>query len=162
MVNYAWIKRILPTALTAIYLDATGAKDEMDLVEGLSNDWYHLYPHITIKIFQAAQAGDHAAGQVLHWAGEELGWLAVSVIRQIGMENEEVEVVQSGSVFEGGALINDPMRAVILKHAPKARLFRLDGPPVVGPVILGMQMAGIDPYPMRRKLIETAKEIVKG
>ena len=34
-VNYAWIKRIPPTKLTKIFLDATGAKDEIDLMEGL-------------------------------------------------------------------------------------------------------------------------------
>jgi N-acetylglucosamine kinase-like BadF-type ATPase len=161
MVNYAWIKRTPPTALTAIYLEATGAKDEMDLMEGLSNDWYHLFPYVAVKIVEAAQAGDDAARQVLHWAGEELGWVAVSVIRQIGMENDEVEVVKSRRIFEAGALITGPMHRAILQHAPKARLLRLDGPPVVGPVILAMQMAGIDPYPVRAKLIETAKRLVK-
>ena len=44
MVNHAWIKRIPPTALTKIYLETTGARDEMDLMEGLSNGQYHLLP----------------------------------------------------------------------------------------------------------------------
>ena len=35
-VNYAWIKRTPPTKLTQIFLEATGAKDEADLMEGLS------------------------------------------------------------------------------------------------------------------------------
>jgi N-acetylglucosamine kinase-like BadF-type ATPase len=161
MVNYAWIKRIPPTALTAIYLDATGARDELDLMEGLSNDYYHLFPFITIKIFEAAQSGDAAACEVVRWSGEELGWLAVSVARQIGMENDEVEIVQSGSVFEGGELLTEPMRQIIFEHIPKARLVRLDGPPVVGPVLLGMQMAGMDGYPSRQTLIQTAKEVVQ-
>ena len=34
-VNYAWMKRIPPTKLTEIFLEATGAKDEADLMEGL-------------------------------------------------------------------------------------------------------------------------------
>jgi N-acetylglucosamine kinase-like BadF-type ATPase len=161
MVNYAWIKRIPPTALTAIYFDATGAKDELDLMEGLSNDYYHLFPFITIRIFEAAQAGDAAACEVVRWSGEELGWLAVSVARQIGMEHDEVEIVQSGSVFEGGELLTEPMRQVIFEHVPKARLVRLDGPPVVGPVLLGMQKASVDGYPFRQTLIQTAKEIVQ-
>jgi hypothetical protein len=50
---------------------------------------------------------------------------------------------------------------IIRKYLPKANMIRLDGPPVVGPLMLGMQMAGIDPYPMRGRLIATAKEIVK-
>ncbi|MFZ5910422.1 MAG: N-acetylglucosamine kinase [Chloroflexota bacterium] len=161
MVNYAWIKRIPPTALTQVYLEATGAKDELDLMEGLSNNTYHLFPFIAVRIFEAAHAGDAAAREILQWAGQELGWLAVSVIRQIGMEKDEVEVVQSGSVFEGGPILTQPMREVILRHVPKARLTRLDGPPVVGPVLLGMKMAGLDGYPLRQTLIQTAKEIVQ-
>ena len=161
MVNYAWIKRIPATALTGIYLEATGAKDELDLMEGLSNDTYHLYPNIAVQIFEAARAGDTTAGELLQWAGEELGWLVVSVTRQIGMENEAVEIVQSGGVFDGGELITRPMSQVILQHVPKARITRLDGPPVVGPVLLGMQIAGVDGYPIREILIQTAKECVQ-
>jgi N-acetylglucosamine kinase-like BadF-type ATPase len=161
MVNYAWIKRIPPTALTAIYLEATGAKNELDLMEGLSNNYYHLFPFIAVKVFEAAQAGDQAAREVLSWAGEELGWLAVAVTRQIGMQQDEVEIVQSGSVFEGGELLTQPMCQVILEHMPQARITRLDGPPVVGPVLLGMQMAGVDGYPVRHMLIQTAKELVQ-
>jgi N-acetylglucosamine kinase-like BadF-type ATPase len=161
MVNYAWIKRIPPTTLTAIYLDATGAKDELDLMEGLSNEQYHLFPYIAIKVFEVARAGDEAALEVVHWAGQELGWLAVSVARQIGMENDEVEIVQSGSVFDGGELLTKPMRRVIFQHVPQARITRLDGPPVVGPVLLGMQVAGVDGYPVRQTLIQTAKGLVQ-
>jgi len=161
MVNYAWIKRIPPTALTSIYLDATGAKDELDLMEGLSNDSYHLFPFIAVKIFEAARADDPAACEVVRWAGEELGWLAVAVARQIGMEHEKVEIVQSGSVFDGGALLTEPMHKIIFEHIPKARIARLDGPPVVGPVLLGMQVAGVDGYLVRQRLIQTAKEIVR-
>ena len=161
MVNYAWIKRIPPTALTAIYLEATGAKNELDLMEGISNEQYHIFPFIAVKIFEAASVGDAAARKVVRWAGEELGWLAVAVVRQIGMEHDEVEIVQSGSVFDGGKLLTEPMRRVIFQHIPKARITRLDGPPVVGPVLLGMHMAGVDGYPFRQALIQTAKELVQ-
>jgi N-acetylglucosamine kinase-like BadF-type ATPase len=160
-VNYAWIKRIPPTKLTKIFLEATGAKDELDLMEGLSSEQYHLYPYLAIEVVKAARQGDQAALEVVRWSGEELGWIAVSVARQIEMENEEVEIVQSGSVFEAGELIMQPMQNIVMKHLPKAKLIRLEGPPVVGPLMLGMQMAGIDPYPLRKKLIESAKELVK-
>jgi hypothetical protein len=98
---------------------------------------------------------------VIRWSGEELGWIAVAVARQIEMENEEVEIVRSGSVFKAGDIIIEPMEQLIRQHLPKAKLIPLDGPPVVGPLMLGMQMARIDPYPMREKLIATAKELVK-
>lgn len=161
MVNYAWIKRIPPTALTKIFLESTGAKDEEDLMEGISNNRYHLFPFMAIEVMNAARAGDNTACEILQWAGEELGWLAISVARQIDMEHDEVEIVQSGSVFEAGELITKPMRDMIRQHLQKAKLIRLDGPPVVGPLMLGMQMTDLDPYPIRRKLIESAKQLVQ-
>jgi N-acetylglucosamine kinase-like BadF-type ATPase len=161
MVNHAWIKRIPPTALTRIYLDATNAKSEMDLMEGLSNRQYHLFPFLAMQIIEAARNGDNAAQEIARWAGRELGWLAVSVARQIGMENEEVEIIQSGSVFDAGEIILNPMREVVLKHCPYARLIRLEGPPVVGAVILGMEQAGFDGYVVRNEIIRTAGEVVK-
>jgi hypothetical protein len=83
------------------------------------------------------------------------------VARQIGMQDEEVEIIQSGSVFEAGELIMKPMRELVLEHCPKARLLRLDGPPVVGAVILGMEQAGFDGYAIRKNMIRTAKDLVK-
>lgn len=160
-VNFAWIKRIPPTKLTTIFLEATGAKDEQDLMEGLSNQHYHLFPALAVQIVNAARAGDHAASEVIRWSGEEMGWLAVSVARQIDMERDAVEIIQSGSVFDAGDIIASPMREVVLKHCPKARLIRLDGPPVVGPVVLGMEQAGFDGYAVRSTIVRTAKALVR-
>ena len=160
-VNYAWIKRIPPTRLTGIFLEATGARDEMDLMEGLSNNYYHLFPYLAIQIVDAARTGDHAALEVIHWSGRELAWLAISVARQIEMESDDVEIIQSGSVFEAGEILIGPMRKCIQEHCPGAKLVRLDGPPVVGPVLLGMEQAGFDGYAVRSRMIQTAKEIIQ-
>ena len=113
-----------------------------------------------MKVIEAARQGDYAACDVVKWAGQELGWLAVAVARQIDMQDDEVDVIQSGSVFEAGELIMEPMCDVVLEHCPKARLIRLDGPPVVGAVILGMEQIGFDGYAIRETMIRTAKEIV--
>lgn len=161
LVNHAWIKRIPPTALTQIYIDAVGANDEMDLMEGLSNEQYHLFPFLAIQVIQAARDGDAAAQDVIRWAGEELGWLAVSVARQIEMEDDELEVIQSGSVFDAGEIIAAPMRAIVEQYCPRAKMFRLTCPPVVGAVILGMEQAGFDGYAVRGEIIRTANEIVR-
>lgn len=161
MVNYAWIKRIPATALTQIYLDAAGAKDELELMEMVSKGNYDADPYLAVQVIAAAQAGDAAAGEVVRWAGEELGWLAVAVARQIGMENDEVEIIQSGSIFDAGEVITAPMRQVILRNCPKARLVRLNGPPVVGAILLGMEQAGFDGYSVRDRIVQTAKELIE-
>lgn len=161
LVNYAWIKRAPPTPLTKILLDYTGAKDELELMEGFSSDYFHLAPFLAVEVIRVAKEGDVSAREIIRWSGEELGWLAVAVARQIEMENDEVEVIQSGSIFEAGEIITNPMRDVVMEHLPTARIVRLDGPPVVGAVILGMEQAHFDGYVVREKMIRTAKEIVK-
>ena len=161
MVNYAWIKRIPPTALTKIYVEAVGATDAMDLIDGLSSGHYHLSSRLVMQVMEAARAGDAAALDVVRWAGEELGWLAVSVARQIDMENDAVEIIQSGSVFDAGEIIISPMRDLVIQHCPKAKMIRLDGPPAVGAVILGMEQVNFDGYAVRDNMVRTAKEIVK-
>lgn len=160
MVNYAWIKRRGPTALTSILLEATTAKDEMDLMEGISNEQYHILPYMAVQVIEAARAGDEAACEIMDWAGEELGWLAVAGARQIEMENEAVDVILSGSIFEAGEIIISPMRKLVLQHCPQAKLIRLDGQPVIGAVILGMEQAGFDGYAVRENMVRTVKEIM--
>ena len=161
IVNHAWIKRIPPTKLTEIYINATGATSEIDLMEGLSNGQYHLFPFLAIEVMNAAREGDNAAQEIIRWAGEELGWLAVSTARQIEMENDEVEIIQSGSVFDAGEIITEPMKELVLKYCPRAKLMRLDGPPVVGAVMLGMEQVGFDGYAVRDEMIRSAKEIIE-
>ncbi|MEI7847593.1 MAG: hypothetical protein WCK35_17455 [Chloroflexota bacterium] len=161
MVNHAWIKRIPPTALTKIFLDATGARDELDLMEGVSNEKYNLTSAMAVEVLQTARAGDRAAQEVIQWAGEELGWLAVSVTRQIEMENEDVEIIQSGSIFNAGEIITAPMQRIIQQAVPRARIHRLECPPVVGAVILGMEQANFDGYILRANIITSALEIMR-
>jgi len=161
MVNHAWIKRTAPTKLTDILIEGVGAKNEVDLMEGISNSTYHLYSHLALPIFQAAREGDDAASKIIRWAGEELGWLAVSVARQIEMEKEDVEIILSGSVFEAGEMITNPMQELVFKYCPHAKMIRLDGPPVVGAAILGMEQVGFDGYAVRDEIICSAKEIVQ-
>jgi N-acetylglucosamine kinase-like BadF-type ATPase len=160
MVNYAWIKRHPPTALTQVLLSATGAKDEMDLMEGLSNGTYRLHQSQAILVIETARRGDAAAAEVIRWAGEELGWLAIAAARQIGLENDALEVILAGSLFQAGEIIIQPMRETVLRHCPHARLIRLDGPPVLGAVILGMEQAHFDGYAVRNEMVRSAKDIM--
>ena len=55
------------------------------------------------------------------------------------------ETVGYDGMFEGGAMLIEPMRETIHKLAPKARLVRLMVPPVLGAVMLGMEASGMKP-----------------
>jgi len=103
-----------------------------------------------------AEEGDEVARDLLRWAGTELGEMANAVIRQLEFENLAFDVVMTGSMFEGGAMLIEPMRETIQKLAAKAHLVRLRVPPVMGAVMLGMEAGALPVTPeMRNTMNET-------
>ena len=138
----AWSRRGPRTALTELFMRLTGAASPDRLLEGLSQEEYHLGAEIAPLIFEAAEAGDAVAAECIAWAGRELGSLIVGVVRQLGFEELSFEVVQVGSMHNGGPRLLDPMAETVHAVAPGARFVRLTAPPVVGAVLLGMEQAG--------------------
>jgi N-acetylglucosamine kinase-like BadF-type ATPase len=152
-IAYEWTKRGPATQLTAHFLQHTGASDIPALLEGIEMGEYYLGAELAPLIYQVAANGDPVAREIIRWAGSELGQSAVAVIRQLNIEQCEFEVVLVGSLYEIGAMLIEPMRAVIVATAPKAQLVRLSVPPVVGGVLLGMENFGIRTSDVRDRLI---------
>ncbi|MBN2145783.1 MAG: hypothetical protein JW726_00285 [Anaerolineales bacterium] len=161
MVAYEWTQRGPATQLTHAFVALTGAQDLADMLEGLSMDRYHVDASAARLVFQIAEQGDLPAQQTIRWAGEELGNMALGVIRQLQFEDLDFEVVLVGSLYEGGARLINPMREMIQKEAPGARLVRLQAPPVVGGVLLGMEQAGLDAPKVRKTLIQATRELLE-
>jgi len=156
LVGYEWTRRGPSTALTQAFIKIAGARDLGDLLEGYTERHYDIDAAAAPLVFQVAAQGDEVARQVIDWAGRELGEMANAVIRQLDFQSLEFDVVLSGSMFEGGALLIEPMRAIIMSEAPDARLVRLDIPPVIGSVMIGMEQGGLRPTPViRAHLAET-------
>ena len=160
-VAHQWTKRGPVTQLTAEFLRLTGAIDIPSLIEGLEMGEFYLGSDLAPVIYQVASQGDPVAYSIIQWAGSELGHTAVAVIRQLGIQNQEFEVVLVGSIYEMGEMLIGPMRQVITSEAPRAQLVRLSAPPVVGGVLLAMQQAGFDPTPIRDHLVQTTCALLK-
>jgi N-acetylglucosamine kinase-like BadF-type ATPase len=160
-VTFEWARRGPATALSQAFLQKTGARDLFDLVEGVYVGRYDFDPQLALLVFQVAAEGDPEALAVMRWAGNELGLLAVSVINQLDMQQEAFDVVLIGSIYNGHPLLTESMAETIHRVAPAARLVRLNAPPVVGGVLLGMEQAGRNGYGVRDKLIETTCEFIK-
>jgi N-acetylglucosamine kinase-like BadF-type ATPase len=160
-VAFEWLKRGPKTALTQIFLEHFDARDLDDLVEGVYLQRYPFDPALVLKVFETARQGDPEALDVMRWAGDELGQMAVGVINQLEFQSETFEVVLIGSLHDGHPLLSQTLRETVLKVAPGAQLVRLTVPPVVGGVLLGMEQAGLNGYAMRDKLMRTTKEMLK-
>lgn len=157
----AWTLRGPRTALTERFAALVGARDAEDLLEGLSQERYTIRAESAPLVFAAAHAGDAVAVEVIRWAAEELASLAIGVIRQLQLEQEQFDVVLVGSLYHGGPLFLDPLQAAICAEAPGARFVRLAAPPVVGAVLLGMEQAGVATRALRPRLMATAAAILE-
>ncbi len=143
-ISRAWSLRGPETMLGALFVEQLGAKDVVDMLEGLARGRYHLRATQAPLVFQAAEQGDVVAQQAILWISRELGNLALGVIHQLGFADREFEVVLAGSLYKGSPLIATTMRDTIQVVAPGAELVRLAAPPVVGGALLGMEAAGVD------------------
>lgn len=155
-VSYEWVKRGPATLLTPILIQRAGVQNASDLLEGLIDGRVHIDAADAPLVFQAAAQGDAAALDLIRWIGHELGELANCVIRQLGFEDLEFDVVQVGSLYDGSPLLTETLRETVLALAPRARFLRLKVPPVVGAVLLGMEQAGLTPgVELRQHLAES-------
>jgi N-acetylglucosamine kinase-like BadF-type ATPase len=159
-VTYEWAKRGPATALSPAFLKHTGAKDLDDLVEGVYVGRYGFDPVLIRSVFEVAHQGDPQAIGVMRWAGQELGGMAVGVVKQLDLQNETFDVVLIGSLFDGHPAIQESLGETIHEVAVGAQLVRLSVPPVVGGVLLGMEAAGTDFRSKHRRLIETTDRLL--
>lgn len=156
----AWTRRGPATALTDAFCRLVGASSDADLLEGLSQGWYDIGAAAAPLVFQTAEAGDPVALAVVRWAAVELASLANGVIRQLHLEAQPFDVVLVGSMYNGGRLLLEPMKAAVQAVAPGACFVRLTVPPVVGAALLGMQAAGQPARAVRPALITSTQRLM--
>ena len=142
-VSYAWSKRGQPTTLCDAFVSHAGARDLEDLIEGYTEERYHVGASAAPLIFAAADAGDAVAQGLCRWAGQELGEMANAVGRQLGFGNKDVDVVLVGSMFRNGGIMLQSLRQTIAPVLPGAKLVQLRVQPVAGAALIGMEQAGL-------------------
>lgn len=95
-------------------------------------------------VTQAAREGDTVSRDILNSAGHELGWTAVAVARKLALCEREFELALIGGVFQAEDLIIPSLRDVVLRAAPKARIFVSHRPPALGAARLALREIGRD------------------
>jgi N-acetylglucosamine kinase-like BadF-type ATPase len=155
----AWTRRGPASRLAEALIVAAGASDVEDLLAGLMRGRYHLSAGSAPLVFALAADGDPVALDLVRRAGRELGSLAAGVSRQLDLTSQSFDVVLAGSFFNGSPLVQETMAETLQAIAPRARLVRLDAPPVVGAVLLAMEQAGVPWAAARGQLIESIRQL---
>lgn len=134
---------IPPTRLTEKFVKRSGCSDVEEL-------FYKLYRRQLTEsdlepmaklVGEAAFEGDAAACGILEEGGRYLGKMVNAVARKLEMTNETFEVVMAGSVFKSKSpVLQDAMRTVIHTVCPNARPVMPMFEPVVGALLLGIEV----------------------
>jgi N-acetylglucosamine kinase-like BadF-type ATPase len=135
-----------PTALTDAVLSALGYASTESLLRGMtagrtgSKEILPLCP----AVFEAAQAGDQVAADILVHQGLALAEYVTAAVSRFGMRALAFDVVLCGSVFKGvGPLLVDTITQAIHRVAPRARVTRARLEPVVGALLFAYDELGI-------------------
>jgi N-acetylglucosamine kinase-like BadF-type ATPase len=143
-----------PTALTDMVLDTLGFPSVEELIAQLYRSQVDTYPgqfdqrrllELVPLVFEAAYGGDQVSQDLLVRLGTEVGTSASALIKRLGLEETDVEIVLAGSVFKGkGPLLLDTVTHVVHRTAPQAAIVRPQFEPVVGAVFLALESLGVE------------------
>ncbi len=134
---------IPPTLLTQKFIARAGAFDIEDLFLKLYRRQlaYNDLQPMAKLVFDAASEGDAAAAEILHVGGNYLAAMVIAVAKRLTMTLDEFDVVMAGSVFKGiSPILKDAMLAAIQRECPQARTVMPMFEPVVGALLMGMEL----------------------
>lgn len=132
-----------PTLLTQKFLERAECADVDDFFHKMyyrQLSYEDLQPMAKL-VFDAAFEGDATSCDILEWGGKYLGEMVNGVARHLDMCEDSFDVVMTGSVFKGiSPVLIDAMTTRVHRECPNARPVRALFEPVVGALLLGMEL----------------------
>jgi len=90
-------------------------------------------------VFRAARRGDPVARSIVDHQADEVVTMAGAAMRRLRMTRLDADVVLGGGIFRNrDPAFFDRIRTGMERVAPRARITVLQGPPVVGAALLGL------------------------
>ena len=123
-----------------------GVRRPWSVLEGIRNGLIardRVVLELPPLVFAAAAQGDVVARSIVDALADEVVTMVVASLRRLRLLRAEVDVTLGGGVFraEDPAFVTR-IRAGVCEASPNARVAVLDGPPVVGAALLGLDHAG--------------------
>ncbi|MGH3138410.1 MAG: N-acetylglucosamine kinase [Gaiellales bacterium] len=123
-----------------------GVRRPWSVLEGIRNGLIardRVVLELPPLVFAAAAEGDAVARSIIDALADEVVTMVVASLRRLRLLRAEVDVTLGGGVFraEDPAFVTR-IRAGVCETAPNARVAVLDGPPVIGAALLGLDHAG--------------------
>jgi N-acetylglucosamine kinase-like BadF-type ATPase len=136
------------TTLAERMLAATGCADVAELMEGVMRWQVKIGGQFAPQVFQAAHEGDAVAQSIVRRAGTTIGANAVAIARRLGMLGTPFDLVTAGGVFSSRSnLLRDSLLETVRAHAPQVNLVHWQAPPVVGALLLALDLVDLPALP---------------
>lgn len=143
VITREWTMAGPQTALTRKVMELKQEYNLGTLLERYYNEENFIKPSFAPTIFETAKNGDPEAVRLVNWAAEGLADMVRAVSRQLHFEELAFDIILIGSMFKAGDILLDPMKRAVWSFARFARFVRLEVPPVIGAVKIGMETGGI-------------------
>jgi len=149
-----------PTRLRAIVPAHFGVRRPSQVMQALYLGTLdtHRLTELTPLLFGAARGGDDVARDLVWRQADEIVAMATVAIRRLRMRALDVDVILGGGVFRNGwAAFLERIEAGVHAVAPGASVRVLEGPPVVGAAVIGLEHIGA-PAAAHRRIRTTLTE----
>jgi N-acetylglucosamine kinase-like BadF-type ATPase len=137
-----------PTILTTWLLDAFAARNVEEILHRLTGRGLprpEIRRQLVRPLFDAADAGDAAARQIVISHGRALGEYAVVAARKVGLLEEPFMLVLTGGVLRHPSLLlRDSLVARVHESAPMAWPIQSRFEPAAGAVLLALDLARVE------------------
>ena len=137
-----------PTLLTERILAIFGARSVEEILHQLTGrdlPRSEKRPQLVRPLFDAADAGDAAARQIVISHGKALGDYAIAAARRVGLLEIPFTLVLTGGVLRHSSpLLRDSLVARVRDVCPGVRAIQSRFEPAAGAVLLGLDLAHID------------------
>lgn len=140
-----WEGRERPTLLSELVPKTLGYASVQEMYDDALDNGARPPGTLAKAVFEAAGRGDEVSIRILRDAGKELAVSVNALIKRLGMERLDFDVVLAGSVLTKGASPHmlDAVKETVANAAPMASIVPLNADPVVGAVMSAMDQAGV-------------------
>lgn len=130
------------TLLAEMIPAALKCPDWDELMQRIVKDPDDVFPKLFSAVVEAANAEDGAAKEILFTAATGLENLAMTVVRRLGLNDQEFPLVKCGGVFGRCQMLDSLLDSALQSGAPRAKISLLEISPAVGAARIAARLAG--------------------
>ena len=162
-VTRAYFKMGPATALTERMQALAGTGETIELLEGIMRRHVDVGGRFAPQVFACAAGGDAVAQEIVGRVGKRIGANVLVVARELEMLDEPFDLVTAGGVFSSRSpLLYQSLADTLQEEAVQVNLVPLNAPPVVGAILLALDLLRLPELTDRSLLVARVAQALEG